>query len=107
MFSPYHQFNECQSLQRLVQSYKDSGNCNEDVWKQYRRYHFSLIHKLTWSMYNVQELETTITALTREAIADDCADILSRINAKLDGFFYNAGSGDLPPPPWKWRSTSP
>lgn len=92
MFSPYHQFTNCNKFENIIEALSKLGNVSDNVYKGYKKYHFALVHKMKCAR---DHLDSMIRLMSNTQAADalkQSSDFLFRVNMYLDGFFYTCGS---------------
>jgi hypothetical protein len=92
MFSPIHRFDNCQRLQRWIQSNRDNGNVPERILNEYIRYHFAIIHKLKSARTHYENLVRVLAETEAVNMLANPESFLQEVNMHLDGFFYCSGS---------------
>ncbi len=92
MFSPYHKFTNCNRLESVVESLRGNGNVSNLIYKEYKRYHFALVHKIKCAKHHLDSMIELMSTTPPADILDQSSDFMFRINMYLDGFFYTCGS---------------
>ena len=88
MFSPYHKFPNSKRLENIIESLNSQGNVNQDAFKAFNRYHFSLIYKLKCAKSQVDNLNSFLSSPPLEEIVLDCSNFIFQVTMYLDCFFY-------------------
>ena len=91
-FSPYHRMAHCQRLQRTISEFHENGNIPELIFGQYKRYHYSLLHKLKSAKKHLENLQDVLENTEVSAVVGNSNDFINEVNMHIDSFFYCCGS---------------
>lgn len=89
-FAPHHRFAACELLEQRIEALRQQGVVMGNVYGDYLRYHFSLLHKLQSARYHVETLEAFLSS--QNAQQTDPASLIYRVNFHFDGFLHVVGS---------------
>lgn len=92
MFSPHHQFANCLNLEGTISHLRDNGNVPDQIFTNYKKYHFSLIHKLKCAKSYTENINDLFSNIPSFQAVGDMKDFIFKVNMYLDGFFFSGGS---------------
>jgi len=91
MFQHIHRFINCRKLESLISELEVSGKITDQILKNYKIYHFSLLQKLKSAYYFLDRLEIILES-TPGDILETTSEFMFEVNLCIDGYFYNCGS---------------
>ena len=92
MFSPFHQFQNCQKLRRSIDGLIRAHTIPNNLLLAHNRYHYTLEHKLKCAKYYAETLEEVLRNTIPPATTDGLKDLVFKVNMYVDGFFMASGS---------------
>lgn len=92
MFRPYHNFENCRKLERLINELQRNNNVSPSLLTAYKTYHYTLIHKLKSARHYVTILTYVLSHTSPQDIFSSSGEFLLMVNRNIDGFFYCGGS---------------
>lgn len=89
-FAPHHNFGSCEKLERRIVSLNSLGSVPPNIYSDYLKYHFSLLHKFKSAKHHLEHLEGYLNS--QKAQQDNPSDVVYLVNFHFDGFLYVLGS---------------
>jgi len=87
-----HRFAKCDLLERKIETLNENGNVDNILYKNYRKYHFSLVYKLKSAYQNWLDLKEFLTTSETTEVLANRNEHFFMVNHHFDGFLYAIGS---------------